>query len=78
MPYYGNENATYRWRVAGRYEYWAIDLYMWHEGTSERGDWLGSESIIIPRLSKKAATEICNKLNMSLSYGGKLHFPADE
>lgn len=67
------ENATYRWIVAGRYDYWAIDLYMWSTDTSANGDWLGSESIIMPRLSKKSATEICNKLNMSLAYGGKLH-----
>lgn len=61
---------TYRWFVKGRYGYWPIDLYIYGEGRPEYGDMV--ESIILPRLSKKAAQEICDKLNMSLSFGGKL------
>jgi hypothetical protein len=66
--------ALYRWHVNGRYEYWPIDLYRYSPETSEYGEWVGdSQSIIIPRLSKKRAEEICRELNYSLSLGGMLY-----
>lgn len=69
--------VLYRWHVMGRYEYWPIDLYRYSADTSEWGEMVGStQSIIIPRLSKKAAKEICRALNDSLAYGGML-YPED-
>lgn len=66
--------VLYRWHVMGRYDYWPIDLYRYSPETSERGEWVGStESVIVPRLSKKNAQMICNQLNYSLSMGGILY-----
>lgn len=65
--------VLYRWHVMGRYEYWPIDLYRYSAETSDQGEMVGSsQSIIIPRLSKKNAEEICRALNDSLAYGGML------
>lgn len=66
--------VLYRWHVMGRYEYWPIDLYRYDKDTTEYGEMVGStSSIIIPRLSKKRAEEICRELNYSLSLGGMLY-----